>query len=69
MSASLQLTSAMLAVPAELAVKPRLDRVLQVIEQGIQEGRSAILGLRLVEANTADLVAALSRSAGTRRFT
>ena len=61
MSASLQLTSAMERLPAELAVKPRFDRVLQIIERGIQEGRNAILGLRSVDENTADLVPALSR--------
>jgi PAS domain S-box-containing protein len=61
LSASLQLTSAMHGLPAELPIKPRLDRILQVIEQGIAEGRNAILGLRSAIANTADLGPALSR--------
>jgi hypothetical protein len=29
------------------APMPRLDRILQLMEQGIEEGRNAILGLRL----------------------
>jgi PAS domain S-box-containing protein len=61
LSASLQLTSAMHGLPAEMTIKPRLDRVLQVIEQGIEEGRNAILGLRSAKADTVDLGAALSR--------
>ncbi len=60
-SASLHLSSAMWSVPAELTLKPQLERVLQIIRQGIEEGRSAILGLRSEEVNTADLIPALSR--------
>jgi PAS domain S-box-containing protein len=60
--ASMQLTSAMHGVPAEMTtLKPRLDRVLQIIQLGIQEGRDAILRLRSKEADTADLIPALSR--------
>jgi PAS domain S-box-containing protein len=61
LSASLQLTSVMHTLPSELPIKPRLDRILEVIEQGIAEGRNAILGLRSAIANTADLGPALSR--------
>jgi signal transduction histidine kinase len=61
-SASMQLTSAMRSVPVEMTtLKPRLDRVLQIIRMGIQEGRDAILRLRSKEAITTDLIPALSR--------
>ena len=60
-SASMQLTSAMRGVPLEMTtLKPRLDRVLQIIKMGIQEGRDAILRLRSKEAITTDLIPALS---------
>jgi len=59
-SASMQLTSAMRSVPIEATtLKPRLDRVLQIIKMGIQEGRDAILRLR--SKDTAELIPALSR--------
>jgi len=59
-SASMQLTSAMRSVPIEgTTLRPRLDRVLQIIKMGIQEGRDAILRLR--SKDTAELIPALSR--------
>ena len=60
-SAYLQLSSALPGVPVELTAKPRLTRVLETIERGIQEGRNAILGLRSADENTVELVPALSR--------
>jgi len=41
-------------------MKPRLDRVLQVMSRGIEEGRNAIQGLRSSDSATTDLVIELS---------
>src|SRR5262249_6409656 len=46
LSASMQLGVAVDAVPEESPVRPRLDRVLQIMSQGIEEGRTTIRGLR-----------------------
>jgi signal transduction histidine kinase len=46
--------------PPDSLVKPRLDRVLQIIDHGMEEGRNTIEDLRSPEANTLDLVLALS---------
>jgi PAS domain S-box-containing protein len=59
-SASLQLTLALSSLPSESQVKPRLDRVLELMRSGIEEGRSAIQGLRSSDSRTVDLAAALS---------
>jgi PAS domain S-box-containing protein len=59
LSASMQLGVAAKGVPADSAVKVRLDRILQLMEQGIEEGRNTIQGLR--STGTPDLVQALSR--------
>jgi signal transduction histidine kinase len=58
LSASMQLGVAADGVPADSAVKVRLDRILQLMEQGIEEGRNTIQGLR--STGTPDLVQALS---------
>jgi PAS domain S-box-containing protein len=47
------------AVPGPL--KPRLDRVLEIMNQGIEEGRHAIQDLRSMDSRPLDLVLALSR--------
>ena len=60
MGASLQLGAAMKSLPSDSPVKPRLDPILQLMEQGIDEGRSAIQGLRSSDSRTLDLVLALS---------
>src|SRR5215470_13762703 len=60
LSASMQLGVAVDAVPEESAVKPRLDRVLQIMSRGIEEGRSTIQGLRSSDSAARDLVMALS---------
>jgi len=60
LSASMQLGVAVDAVPEESPVKPRLDRVLQIMSQGIEEGRSTIQGLRSSHSANRDLVIALS---------
>src|SRR5215468_5978287 len=60
LSASMQLGVAVDAVPEESPVKSRLDRVLQIMSRGIEEGRSTIRGLRSSDSATRDLVIALS---------
>ena len=60
LSASMQLGVAVEAVPKESAVKPRLDRVLQIMSRGIEEGRSTIRGLRSADSAARGLVIALS---------
>ena len=60
LSASMQLGVAVDAVPQESPVKPRLDRALQIISRGIEEGRTTIEGLRSSDTGTKDLVIALS---------
>src|SRR5215813_962730 len=59
-SASMQLGVAVEAVPEESPLKPRLDRVLQIMSRGIEEGRTTIRGLRSSDSATRDLVIALS---------
>jgi signal transduction histidine kinase len=60
-SASLHLGAALYGVAQDSPVKPQLDRILQIMRQGIAEGRSAIQGLRSSGSQTSDLVVALSR--------
>ena len=60
LSASMQLGVAVDAVPEESPVKPRLDRVLQIMSRGIEEGRTAIRGLRSTDSAARDLVIELS---------
>jgi PAS domain S-box-containing protein len=60
-SASLHLGAAVYRVAQDSPVKPQLDRILQIMRQGIAEGRSAIQGLRSSGSQTSDLVVALSR--------
>lgn len=58
--ASMQLSVALDGIPADSPVKPRLDRTLQLMNQGIAEGRNTLQGLRSSDAGTLDLVLALS---------
>jgi PAS domain S-box-containing protein len=58
--ASLQLCTAMDSLPSDSQVKPKLDRILQLMQQGIEEGRNTIQGLRSTDPRTLDLVLALS---------
>jgi PAS domain S-box-containing protein len=60
-SASLHLGAAVLRVAQDSPVKNQLDRILEIMRQGIVEGRSAIQGLRSPDSETSDLVGALSR--------
>src|SRR6266542_2520473 len=59
-SASMQLSLAVDGVASDSLVKPQLDRILQIMRLGIDEGRSAIQGLRSSGTRPFDLVAALS---------
>jgi PAS domain S-box-containing protein len=60
LSASMQLSVTLEGVPPDSLVKPRLNRILQLMNQGIEEGRNALRGLRSSDPQTPDLVAALS---------
>lgn len=60
-SASMQLTVALDLVPQDLEAKALLDRILQIMNLGIQEGRNTIQDLRSPESSGKDLVQALSR--------
>jgi PAS domain S-box-containing protein len=61
LSASMQLSTELHHVAPDSAVKPRLDRILQIMNQGIAEGRNTIRDLRSSDPPTLDLVLALSR--------
>jgi PAS domain S-box-containing protein len=58
--ASLQLGGTMNTLPSDSPVKGKLDPILQLMEQGIEEGRNAIQGLRSSDSRSLDLVLALS---------
>ena len=60
LAASMQLSVALDGVPQDSTVKPRLDRILEIMNQGIAEGRNTIRDLRSCDSDTADLVLALS---------
>src|SRR5580693_6145095 len=61
LSASLHLGAAVLRVSQDSPVKNQLDGILEIMRQGIAEGRSAIQGLRSSGSETLDLIGALSR--------
>jgi signal transduction histidine kinase len=60
-SASMQLHVAADRLPADSPAKAPLGRVLQLMEQAIEEGRNAIQGLRSTRADSPDLEQAFSR--------
>ena len=60
-SASLQFSVAVNEVPPDAPFKPRLDRIYQIMNQGISEGRNTIQGLRSFNSGRLELVPALSR--------
>jgi PAS domain S-box-containing protein len=60
LAASMQLSVALDGVPQDSTVKPRLDRILEIMNQGIAEGRNTIRDLRSSDCDIADLVLALS---------
>jgi len=60
LGASMQLGVALDGVSADSPVKPRLDRILQLMKAGIEEGRKTLQGLRSPESGPSDLALALS---------
>jgi PAS domain S-box-containing protein len=60
LSASMQLGATVDGVHSDSPVKVRLDRILQLMEQGIEDGRKALQGLRLSDTTPLDLVQAFS---------
>jgi signal transduction histidine kinase len=60
LGASMRLGAAMDGLPSDSPVKSKLHPILQLMEQGIEEGRNAIQGLRSSVPGTLDLVLALS---------
>ena len=50
----------MKSLASESPVKPKLEQVLELMEQGIEEGRATIQGLRSSDSRPWDLVLALS---------
>jgi signal transduction histidine kinase len=61
MSASLHLGAALYEFDSECPARPRLTRILEIMRQGIEEGRNAIHCLRSADACRQKLAAALSR--------
>jgi len=61
LSASMQLHVAADRVPEDSPAKPLMDRVLQLMERVIQEGRDAVRGLRSNAGGSQDLGQAFSR--------
>ena len=60
LAALFQLTGAVGSLPPDSRVKSKFDPILQLMEQGIDEGRNAIQCLRSSGSGPMDLVAALS---------
>jgi signal transduction histidine kinase len=60
LSASIQLGAVLNNVPEGSPSKPQLDRILQIMERGIEEGRNAIRDLRSSDARALDPIRALS---------
>jgi signal transduction histidine kinase len=61
LSASLHLGAALHEFDSECPVRPRLTRILEIMRQGIDEGRNAIQCLRSADASSQNLATALSR--------
>jgi signal transduction histidine kinase len=60
-SASMMLSVVVDDVPPDAPLKRRLDRIFQIMNQGIRDGRITIQGLRSFDSHRSGLVAALSR--------
>jgi PAS domain S-box-containing protein len=58
--ASLQIGIAVATLPSDSGVRQQLGKVLHLVEQGIEEGRNAILGLRSADRTPLDLSISLS---------
>jgi len=59
--ASLYVGAALHEVTPDSPIRPRLERIIELMGQGIEESRNAIQGLRSSNSHTTDLVLALSR--------
>jgi len=59
-AATLKLSAAVDSVPSDSPLKTKINSILDLMEQGIVEGRTAIQGLRASGSGASDLVAALS---------
>ena len=62
LGASMQLGVAVDSLPSDAPVKPRLDRILHLLNQGIEEGRNTIQSLRSSDTRPVDLILALSKA-------
>jgi signal transduction histidine kinase len=60
MGALYQLGAAVESLPADSQVKSKFDRIVKLMERGVEEGRNAIQCLRSSGSGPLDLVAALS---------
>jgi signal transduction histidine kinase len=60
LSASMQLHVAVDGIPSDLPAKPQLRRVLQLMQQVVDEGRNAVRGLRASGGSINDLEVAFS---------
>ena len=61
LSAWMQLGVTVDSLPSDSPVKPRLDRILQLMSQGINEGRNTIQGLRSPDSDAVNLMLAFSQ--------
>lgn len=60
LGASMQLDVVADGLPGDSPVRARLERILQLMKQGIEDGRDTLNGLRLSDYRILDLVTALS---------
>jgi len=60
LGASMQLGVVLQGVPSDLPAKACLDRILQLMQDGIEQGRKALQGLRSPDPGPSDLAVALS---------
>jgi signal transduction histidine kinase len=60
LSASMQLHVAARQIPADAPAKPRVTRVLELMSQVIEEGRTTLKGLRSTDSSSRDLVQSFS---------
>lgn len=61
LSASMQLHVAARQLPEESPAKPRVARVLELMSQVIEEGRTTLKGLRATDSSSRDLVQSFSK--------
>src|SRR6266498_3871014 len=64
LSASMQLHVAARQLPADSPAKPRVTRVLELMGQVIEEGRTTLKGLRSTDSSSRDLVRSEERRVG-----